>query len=69
MKCELLQSGTTPCVSTLRLPNIIARDHIYQSFPLHTCTWILLVVLLAIGMVDLPYKWFSTWLDVFAVQL
>jgi len=35
MKWELILSGTTPCVSTLCLPDVTAHDRIFQAFPLH----------------------------------
>ena len=34
---ELLWLGTAPHVSTLRLPDVIARDQISQAFPLRVC--------------------------------
>ena len=34
MKWELLLLGTAPCVSTLCLPDVTARDQISQAFPL-----------------------------------
>ena len=33
--CELWRLGTTPCVSTLCLPNVIYCDWISQALPLH----------------------------------
>ena len=37
MKQELLQLGSSLCVSTLCLPDITTRHQISQAFPLHIC--------------------------------
>ena len=37
MKRELLLLGTAPCVSTICLPDVIARDQISQAFSLRIC--------------------------------
>jgi len=34
---EVLRLGTAPCVSTICLPDVIARDQISQAFPLCIC--------------------------------